>query len=149
MTTPTPDGNCAKLLHDVAVELKALEQARERYSPQLAPDFSIFDYVDTSELGLSRILGDLLNPKGKHGQKDLFLRCFIERCLPNLDDNGWQEFKDNLSKTKIKLEERTWQYQSIDGWLFIGCNPQNLASVSKTSRILLIKNSNLRIMRWN
>ncbi len=57
MTTPTPDGNCAKLLHDIAVELKALEQARERYSPQLAPDFSIFDYVDTSELGLSRILG--------------------------------------------------------------------------------------------
>ena len=37
MTTPTPDGNCAKLLHDTAVELKALEQARERYSPQLAP----------------------------------------------------------------------------------------------------------------
>ena len=52
MTTPTPDGNCAKLLHDVAVELKTLEQASERYSPQLAPDFSIFDYVDTSELGL-------------------------------------------------------------------------------------------------
>ena len=120
MTTPTPDGNCAKLLHDVAVELKALEQARERYSPQLAPDFSIFDYVDTSELGLSRILGDLLNPKGKHGQKDLFLRCFIERCLPNLDDNGWQEFKDNLSKTKIKLEERTWaihSYRRMDIYL--------------------------------
>jgi hypothetical protein len=116
MTTPPEN----ELLHKVAIELEALEQARERYSPQLAPDFSIFDYVDTSELGLSRILGDLLNPKGKHGQKDLFLRCFIERCLPNLDDNGWQEFKDNLSKTKIKLEERTWaihSYRRMDIYL--------------------------------
>ena len=116
MTTPPEN----ELLHKVAIELEALAKARAHYSPQLAPDFSVFDYVDTSELGLSRILGDLLNPGGKHGQKDLFLRCFIERCLPNLDDNGWQEFKDNLSKTKIKLEERTWaihSYRRMDIYL--------------------------------
>ena len=53
MTTPPEN----ELLHKVAIELEALAKARAHYSPQLAPDFSIFDYVDTSELGLSRILG--------------------------------------------------------------------------------------------
>ena len=33
MTTPTPDGNCATLLQDVADELKALETTRAHYSP--------------------------------------------------------------------------------------------------------------------
>jgi len=54
MTTPTPDGNCAKLLHDIAVELKALEQARERYSPQLAP----FEGCAASKLWKPPLIGD-------------------------------------------------------------------------------------------
>lgn len=61
MTTPPED----ELLRKVAIELEALVKARECYSPQLAPDFSVFDYVDTSELGLSRILGDLLLNKNR------------------------------------------------------------------------------------
>lgn len=104
MTTPPEN----ELLHKVAIELEALAKARAHYSPQLAPDFSVFDYIDTSELGLSRILGDLLNPKGRHAQGTLFLRRFIETCLPDIAHNAaWLDFMKDLPNTRIFLEERT------------------------------------------
>lgn len=60
-------------------------------------------------MGLSRILGELLNPKGRHAQGTLFLQRFIEICLPDIAQNtNWQEFIKNLSATRIMLEETTW-----------------------------------------
>jgi len=43
-----------------------------------APDFNLFDFVRDDETGLSRILAWLLDPKGTHGQDDVFLRRFLE-----------------------------------------------------------------------
>ena len=34
----------------------------------------------TDELGLSKLISDLLNPRGTHGQGDCFLRLFIREC---------------------------------------------------------------------
>ena len=51
-----------QLLDRVSNELKALETARQRYEKQLAPNFSVFDYIYTDEMMLSRIIADLLNP---------------------------------------------------------------------------------------
>ncbi|MGP2361291.1 PDDEXK-like family protein [Acinetobacter junii] len=33
------------------------------------------------------IIADLLNPKGSHGQGDIFLKIFVERFSPNFDIN--------------------------------------------------------------
>jgi len=37
------------LLKNVSQELKILETARSRYAKQLAPDFSVFNYISTDE----------------------------------------------------------------------------------------------------
>lgn len=44
-----------------------------------APSFSVFKYILTSEDGVTRILRDLLDPQGDHGQGALFLRVFLAR----------------------------------------------------------------------
>ena len=48
-----------------------------------APAFSPFPYFNTGELDLSRIFGDLLDPRGSHGQGDVFLLALLEQ-LPQL-----------------------------------------------------------------
>ena len=67
-----------QLLERVSNELKALETARQRYAKQLAPNFSVFDYIYTDEMMLSRIIADLLNPHGTHAQGVAFLSLFLE-----------------------------------------------------------------------
>lgn len=64
--------NIQTLLNEVNVRVHGLQAAKELYSEQLAPDFLVFDYLNTYETGLSKILADLLNPNGTHGQKTLF-----------------------------------------------------------------------------
>ena len=39
--------------------------------------FNVFDYLDQKELGLSRIIADLLNPTARHGQGILFLSILL------------------------------------------------------------------------
>ena len=41
----------------------------------------MFDYLRTDELGLPRVIADLLMPRASHGQDVLFLRRFL-RLLP-------------------------------------------------------------------
>ena len=96
------------LINDVSQKINALETAQALYSRQLSPDFSTFDYINTDELGLSRILAALLDPKGSHAQQEGFLRLFVEHCLPVIYKNdNWQIFLNNLEKTEVFLEEVT------------------------------------------
>ena len=96
-----------KLINEVSQKVKALETAQALYSRQLAPKFNTFDFINTDELGLSRILADLLNPKGSHSQQEDFLKLFVEHCLPTIYSKpNWQPFIEHLDKTKVKLEEQ-------------------------------------------
>lgn len=57
-----------------------LEMARtvdERLNSELASRFNVLDYIRTSELGLSRVIADLLDPSATHGQQTLFLNTFL------------------------------------------------------------------------
>jgi len=57
-----------------------LEMAREmdaRLNRQLALRFNVLDYIRTSELGLSKVMADLLNPQATHDQGVLFLEVFL------------------------------------------------------------------------
>ena len=68
----------------VATRLKFFQQAQRDVDLYLATRFSVFDYVDPDENQLSDIIGDLLNPEGKHGQADLFLNLFLSAIDPKL-----------------------------------------------------------------
>ena len=97
------------LLNEVIKKTDALKTAQALYSRQLAPKFNTFDYINTNELGLSQILADLLNPKGRHGQEKEFLKLFIDHCLPNITENSkWLSFIEYLEQTKVVIEETTW-----------------------------------------
>lgn len=68
------------LLNEVAYKIGTLREARNRFSDRLAPEFSIFDYLRTDEMGLSGCIASLLDPKGTHGQGNVFLEAFLE-CI--------------------------------------------------------------------
>ncbi|MGF1546708.1 MAG: PD-(D/E)XK nuclease family protein [Thiotrichales bacterium] len=67
------------LLNSVHQRLEWMREARELYEPHFAPRFNVVSLFDPKEIGLSRILGDLLDPKGTHGQRDAFLKLFLSR----------------------------------------------------------------------
>lgn len=66
----------ARLAGALAVE-RELDQ-------MLARSFNALDYLRTDELGLSKIVADLLDPNGAHGQGSIFLDQFIEMVGPAL-----------------------------------------------------------------
>lgn len=102
------------LINEVSQKVQALETAQALYSRQLSPDFNTFDYINTDELGLSRILATLLDPKGSHAQQETFLKLFIEHCLPNVyKADKWQAFLNNIEETKVLLEVVTSKSNSL------------------------------------
>ncbi|TXI27938.1 MAG: hypothetical protein E6Q60_08465 [Nitrosomonas oligotropha] len=95
------------LLKEVAFKNATLKQARERFADRLAPDFSIFDYLRTDEMGLSRCIASLLDPKGKHGQKEIFLELFLEKI----------QWKGNARVGWVNLENQANGQRRIDIYL--------------------------------
>ena len=75
---------------------RVLDQELDR---NLARRFNVLDYLKTDELGLSRIIADLVNPDASHGQGVLFLRTF----LANLEGlKGTPDWPD-LDRSRIKV----------------------------------------------
>lgn len=64
---------------------RALERELDR---QLARRFNVFHYLSTIEVGLSRIIADLLNPEARHGQGTLFLRTLLDELAEIRDPTG-------------------------------------------------------------
>jgi len=52
-------------------------QAVSEINLYLANHFNVFRYIEPGELKLSRIIRDLLDPRGDHGQGDVFLKLFL------------------------------------------------------------------------
>lgn len=68
-----------------------LEMARkvdEELNSQLAYRFNVLDYIRTSELGLSRVIADLLDPRATHGQRALFLDIILRGLQRSSRDRG-------------------------------------------------------------
>src|SRR5579863_809255 len=60
------------------LRLDQFEAERYKLDRSEATRFSVFDYIDPDENALSRVLSDLLDPTGKHGQGTVFLMTFLE-----------------------------------------------------------------------
>lgn len=108
------------LLKTVSTEIQLINTSKRLYAKQLAPDFSIFNYIATNETNLSYILADLLNPKGSHQQDDLFLKNFIKICLPDLQCQEWNGFLDNLTNIRVETEKPTSDNRRMDIYLTNG-----------------------------
>jgi hypothetical protein len=67
--------------HGMQYYLDVSREARQALASAVAESFSVFDYLQPDENLLSRIIADLLDPKGNHGQASTFLACFLERLI--------------------------------------------------------------------
>lgn len=95
------------LLKDVTFKVATLKEARERFADRLAPDFSIFDFLRTDEMGLSRCIASLLDPTEKHGQKAVFLELFLEKI----------HWKGDTKIHSVSLEKQANGQRRIDIYL--------------------------------
>ena len=87
-------------LRDFLQRYKAIQTIADRATEKIerltAARFSVFDYCWPDEMALSRLMAGLLDPCGRHGQQELFLKLFVDglnqklelagqECLPTLD----------------------------------------------------------------
>lgn len=77
-----------RLLQNLTPHLHAAGAVERELDRHLARRFNIFRYLRDDELGLSRIVADLLDPTGEHGQGTTFLEAMIEllRVAPDAGD---------------------------------------------------------------
>lgn len=73
-------------LHQIVGMLPSFHAEEERLDRETGRRFSVFDLFRTDEPAINRLLDVLLDPKGSHGQGDLFLRLFINRFVPEWRD---------------------------------------------------------------
>ena len=82
---------------------------------KLGSAFEISEYtVGGYEVPLNRIIADLLNPRGPHGQGALFLRLFLRQLLPNYEAHE----PGQLSKWRAALNHGTAGGRYVDIALF-------------------------------
>jgi len=78
----------AQSVEDYFTSLRAqFDRAREEirvHHLRHADAFTVFDYIQPDENGLSDILADLLDPKGKRGQGNRFLHLFMQNLKVTL-----------------------------------------------------------------
>ena len=76
-----------RLLQELEPHLRAARTIERELDRQLARRFRMFRYLRDDELGLSRIIADLLDPAAEHGQGTKFLEAMLE-LLPEVPDPG-------------------------------------------------------------
>ena len=66
-----------RFVNGLKPRLDAARDLESELNRHLAHRFNVLDYVRTDELGLSRVIADLLNPRASHGQGPLFLQALL------------------------------------------------------------------------
>lgn len=84
----------------VGQRMEAAEVEQRRRNKKEATGFNVFDYIDPYENDLSDVLRDLLDPKGDHGQGELFLKLLCEKL-------GYVGASLGLANAKVQTEAPT------------------------------------------
>ena len=79
------------LLQQIQTQQAAFSAARSLYGERFAPEFSLFQFVATHELGLSNILAWMLNPKASHAQGARFLAALVQQFSLPWDQSACEQ----------------------------------------------------------
>ena len=81
---------CVSLLQELTPHLHAARMVERELDRHLARRFNVFRYLRRDELGLSRIIAELLDPAAEHGQGTNFLEAMLELLgvAPEPSDSG-------------------------------------------------------------
>lgn len=95
--------NIKNLLQQVSIIQKKYDDLAE-YSGE---HYNVFDIlgVRSDELSHSAILTNLLDARGKHGQKDVFLKLFIEQINPFLEKSRYSEHINSFVTEKATAKK--------------------------------------------
>ncbi|MDU0343735.1 PDDEXK-like family protein [Bosea rubneri] len=119
--------NDIAMLDDITGLIATLEAQNKQAAQSIAPAFTPFSFVESDELGLSRILGWLLDPNGTHAQGERFLEAFVTAFgIP------WQP--GHCASARVTLEAptpRLMQLRRID--VLIACHDRAIAIENKPS----------------
>lgn len=105
-----------RFFDELAPRLETAQALERELDTHLARRFNVFDYLRTDELGLSRVVADLLNPKGKHGQGAIFLELMLCRC-------GLKDYlarPDARSAVEVEVEKAIKDNRRLDICVCIG-----------------------------
>ena len=97
----------ARLFRTLGPRLAAARDVERELDRALATRFNPLDYLHTKELGLSRIIADLLDPSAAHGQGAAFLMHFLDLLQqeqanePPLLPGFRQKLNDELSRDSL------------------------------------------------
>lgn len=89
----------------ISVPIARAKENQRKLDREEATRFNVFDLIDPGENRLSDILKDLLDPKGSHGQGDLFLSLMLEELCFDWKTTG-------LSCAKVEREVSTYALQN-------------------------------------
>ena len=96
-------------LSDFFAKLESVRDRERESDRKLARRFNVLDYLRTDELGLSRIIADLLDPGARHGQGPLFLKTLLEMLQPitpwpNLDGDGARVIPEQVIEKQRRID---------------------------------------------
>ncbi|MEG6549183.1 PD-(D/E)XK nuclease family protein [Desulfocurvibacter africanus] len=84
MTQTNPDiASYERFFSDLSQVNKIFRETRQVFNRRLADGFNPFFLLNVNEVALSRVIRELLDPAGTHGQGDVFLRLFWDRVWTN------------------------------------------------------------------
>ena len=88
--------NLDRMFRSLGTRLATARGIEAELDQVMAKRFNPLDYLRTDELGLSRILADLLDPNGPHGQGAAFLTRFLKRIHHLLPDKSLPPLRPDL-----------------------------------------------------
>ena len=91
-----------RMFSTLGPRLTAARRIEHELNRVLANRFNPLDYLRTDELGLSRILADLLNPNASHGQGAAFLLRFLKRVRALLPGGSLPMLQPALVHTRCE-----------------------------------------------
>ena len=94
---------------EVAPRLETAQTLDDELDRQLARRFNVFRYLRTDEMGFSKMIADLLDPAGDHGQGAAFLKLLTEKLEFAQDVNP-----SDLGNAKVQTERQIDGRRRID-----------------------------------
>ena len=114
-----------KFFVDLNPRLETARAEDREQDRKTARRFNSLDYLKTDEIGLSKIMADLLDPKKNHSQGALFLDILLKRINVTA---GWPEMDTSNANVyvekRIKIRDTNGQfirYRKIDIYIEIPC----------------------------
>lgn len=110
---PEIEVNALRFLDSVVPVLDAAERTDGIFRRKLGSAFRIADYtVGGYEVPVNRILGDLLDPRGRDGQRHTFLELFLE-MVNDIPRTIWISGGSCRAIELARDDTLTWQYSAL------------------------------------